>query len=504
MKTRKFIQSALLLVLVAALTLEAALWMRAIGASWVQEAYPYVGVDGDGSPVYWRQWYREVRGRSSGYLRLYDENREVIREIDYAQPGTEVGAVVPQVTASAVLANRGAPWERFDDPPVIIESTRGHTAWRGERSWIEEVLFSLQVAQTRRSDRGAALYWSFENGRFYCQRRPGDETVAVLGAEGLGESSPPFGRMRFVKTLPHDEPDGSQSIHRHLLLDLDALALVDLTILSDGPRVPNRIFVKRRPLREPASLDGTTESLTGVIETDAEWLLADETGRILARAARRGDETLAEVFTPGFGSRGGRTAWYWSKSSRPVPLSEVSRAVLTTPRPVDPLVVRQRFHLLRAGRLAKVVETRLEPVTTWERILAGIALAPEFVRPLPLCVASMAAAPPDTWEECNSWWLLTPSMADGKRSGLLALVVLVSAIAAWVAWRWGRARCATVGQARLWAVAVFVLGPMGLLWMRLVLPRVRVETVGGARRAVNLDASPSSGEPWPEPVSTGI
>jgi hypothetical protein len=51
---------------------------------------------------------------------------------------------------------------------------------------------------------------------------------------------------------------------------------------------------------------------------------------------------------------------------------------------------------------------------------------------------------------------------------------------------------------------VFVLGPLGLLWMRLVLPRVRVETVGGARRAMNLDASPSTTEPWPAPVSTGI
>ena len=37
-------------------------------------------------------------------------------------------------------------------------------------------------------------------------------------------------------------------------------------------------------------------------------------------------------------------------------------------------------------------------------------------------------------------------------------------------------------------MAVFLIGPVGLLWMRLVLPRVRLESVGGAKRAVNLDA----------------
>ena len=251
------------------------------------------------------------------------------------------------------------------------------------------------------------------------------------------------------------------------------------------------------------SLEGVEEHRAGVIETDTERLLVDETGRILARAERTDDEASALV-SPGIGSTGGQMRLSWAKQSEPVPFDQVGAAVLIMPRPVDPLVVRLRFQLLRAGQPAEIVETHLEPVTTWERILAGIALLPEFFRPLPLCVASMAAAPPGTWEECNAWWLLTPSLAGGSRSGLLALIALVSAAAAWVAWRWGRVRCATVGQARFWALAVFLVGPIGLLWMRLVLPHVRTEPVGGARRAVNLDSSPSTEAPWPAPVSTGV
>ena len=54
-----------------------------------------------------------------------------------------------------------------------------------------------------------------------------------------------------------------------------------------------------------------------------------------------------------------------------------------------------------------------------------------------------------------------------------------------------------------WTAAVFLLGPFGLVWMRLVLGREAIERIGGARRAVDLEASPATADPWPEPLPTG-
>ena len=106
MKTRTIVHAFLLLVLLLALALEAALWLRAVGAGWVQEAYPFVAVGDDDRPIYWRQGFREVRGRRLGFFRFYDEERNLIREVDYARGDDVVGMKLPHVTASPRLVSR--------------------------------------------------------------------------------------------------------------------------------------------------------------------------------------------------------------------------------------------------------------------------------------------------------------------------------------------------------------------------------------------------------------
>ena len=88
--------------------------------------------------------------------------------------------------------------------------------------------------------------------------------------------------------------------------------------------------------------------------------------------------------------------------------------------------------------------------------------------------------------------------------GWLVASLALAAFCAWRARRAARERCATLREVRFWTATIFLLGPVGLLWMRFVLPRVPAEAVGKARRAVDLDASPSTGEPWPEPARDGV
>lgn len=491
MKLRGIIRAALLLTLVLALTLEAALWLRAVGISWLQIAYPSVGVDADDSPVYWRQFFRQSRGEVKGYVWFFDQDRNVTERFDYRHLDRSAFPELPRLSASPRVIGRAGPWERFEDPEFVLSSTRGEFWDRPELRWSNHVRSSLNSMQNGR------LHWTFEAGRFTCRAWLEGAPVATFGPDS-GE----FGRLEGLYV--HHRGEEPARI-RHLLFDPDEFVLHDIRIeRAPDPEQPSRVSIETVPVREAEGVAGDERLVMGLIRTDTERLLVDEKGRILARAPRVEGESVVCDYPSRIDLMDGHRVARWATMPESVPLERVTAAVATLPKPVDPLVVRHRFRIVRVGQPEKVVETRLEPITTLERLLAGLALAPEVARPFPLAVVSSLSAPPDTWEECNAWWLRTPSLADGARPGLLALIAIVSVAVAWLAYRWGRVRCATVRQARLWAVAVFLVGPLGLLWMRLVLPRVRVDSVGGARRAVNLDAAPSTEAPWPAPVSTGV
>jgi hypothetical protein len=159
------------------------------------------------------------------------------------------------------------------------------------------------------------------------------------------------------------------------------------------------------------------------------------------------------------------------------------------------------LQLFRVGQPPVAHESTLEPTRASEWIPANLAASLAVVRPLPLAALSAASALTENWHD---WWWRDPWLAGGSYIGWLALSLALAALCAWRARRAARERCATTRGVLFWTAAVFLLGPLGLLWMRFVLPRVPVEAVGGARRAVNLDASPSTSTPWPEPKPQGI
>jgi hypothetical protein len=146
-------------------------------------------------------------------------------------------------------------------------------------------------------------------------------------------------------------------------------------------------------------------------------------------------------------------------------------------------------------------DSTLEPTRASEWLPANLAASLALLRPLALNATSAASSLSDNWHD---WWWRDPWLAGGRYAFWLVLSFVLAGFLAWRARRSARARCATPREVRFWTAAVFLLGPIGLLWMRLVLPRVPVESVGGSRRAVNLDASPSTTAPWPDPKPLGI
>ncbi|MEM8883058.1 MAG: hypothetical protein AAGD14_03225 [Planctomycetota bacterium] len=154
--------------------------------------------------------------------------------------------------------------------------------------------------------------------------------------------------------------------------------------------------------------------------------------------------------------------------------------------PARPDRLPVRMILARPGE--EIVERNvvLEPVTLEQRVLvAGCGLLTAF-RPLPLNIAAAAgkvhAGPRAGW--------LDPWFDGGANREWLLLSMLASLLCAWRAASWARLRAPRHWIA--WTTAVFLLGPMGLVWMRLALPWYAIEN----GRPVNLGD-------WPDPAPTG-
>jgi hypothetical protein len=309
--------------------------------------------------------------------------------------------------------------------------------------------------------------------------------------------------------MEHLAPGVSSQLHA-VLCDPYDRAMYDLRVdpslvPADDPGRVIPVQLERHPFREVPDEPGRNVKSLAFVEVGDERLLVASSGAILGRSAVATDEVVvrtdgATLITLGGADEvaavGGRLL--------PRALERVRVVLMTLPKPVDPTHVRLRWRFPQVSGEERVAEISLVPVTALEKLLAGLALLPDLARPLPLSVASMAGAPPDTWEELNAWWWRTPALAAGKRPGLFALSLLVAAACAVRARRSARLRCRTPLAVRAWIVAVLLLGPLGLVWMRLCLPRTRIEAVAGGRRAAHLDTAPAGTAPWPAPAPLGI
>ena len=171
---------------------------------------------------------------------------------------------------------------------------------------------------------------------------------------------------------------------------------------------------------------------------------------------------------------------------------ESMRGFLASAAGARPDLLPLRAVVVKPGEEPLVREIVLEPATPFLRRVAfghGIVAS---LRPLPLNLfASTTEGASSVGAMMTNFWK-DPLFGGGANRRWLVVTGIVSALAALLAWRWASLRAP---RARwFWAAAVMLLGPMGLLWMRLTIPWVAIEN----GRAVNIESPP-----WPEPQPTG-
>lgn len=156
--------------------------------------------------------------------------------------------------------------------------------------------------------------------------------------------------------------------------------------------------------------------------------------------------------------------------------------------------VRPDWMDLTLFRLPEGIErtVTLEPELSADRVLAGAFGVMAALRPPLLNVYSTLSADrvagPNSRSAWFRWWWRDPFLVAGANKLWTGVGLLVAAVCAWFARRAVRRR----GLSRWWIAGVFLLGPMGLIWMRCTVPWVAIEN----GRAVNI------GE-WPEPERNG-
>jgi hypothetical protein len=359
----------------------------------------------------------------------------------------------------------------------------------------------MREAERRDLPQPVPLFWRTEGGRVICRDTATGRVLAGIGPDGYarGEAA--------AQGEPFANPGPSVALGRHTA---DGWHGAGLAILDDGRRIV-ALLVPATPAAavpkdsvEPLEIVVETRPVSdGMVDwTESPWVArtGDEIQILLTTGARIGrvrlDEGESIISTAGDREMSGKRL-----VARPPPQSV---GIATALMPGHPATKRIRLRLFRPLMPMAQHDVLLEPMRPSESIPANFAAALALLRPLPLNVAASLSPLPKDPAESFRWWWRDPWLADGSYAGWLFASAALAALLALRARRVARERCATAREVRLWTAAVFLLGPVGLLWMRLVLPRVPVERVGAARRAVNLDASPSASAPWPEPARDGI
>ncbi len=158
----------------------------------------------------------------------------------------------------------------------------------------------------------------------------------------------------------------------------------------------------------------------------------------------------------------------------------------------DPVRVVFRLRRWRADAAEDplVREATLQPTGWLENTLAGLGGLVALARPPLLNGAAWASAEVESFSVLKDPWL-DPWFRGRKRFGWLLGNIAVGLLCSWRARSQARLRLSHGGG--VFVALAFLFGPLGLLWMRIWVPKLHVEEVGGKLRAVNLD------EDWPEP-----
>ncbi len=514
------VRSVLLLVLVGTLALEGIAWLRVPLTSLVHATYPTTGIASDGSVVYYDHERVREGERMVDVFRFLDEGRRVFetrrdfanlvlpgdrwssragwKRLEFEYPHFLVGAL------SRRLAFAGSSWGSGGAAPLEALA-RVLNVEEGARRGISPHRAPHQVMSSPLGPGWSVelpprlfIEWTAEAGRLVCREASSGRVLAGLGPDGFVAGDGGADGARFGTLIGFHSDTGSWS-----MIDAASRCLVVVSAPTDAKasvdsKEPLEAGVELRPLRPWDGVDDGARKVTASIaRLDGEHLLFFDDGAVFVRFELEPEEIVTGVS----GARAlmkvrGSVAWEPDRA-----IAHLDVGIETELAPAPPGVERRRFRLFRPGQPPVERDVRLEPARPSEILPANFAASLALLRPFPLNAASAASALPKRW---NAWWWRDPWLAGGSYPGWLLLSLGLAAFCAGRARRGARERCATRREVHLWTAAVFLLGPVGLLWMKLVLPRVPVEAVGGARRAVNLDASPSTAAPWPEPKPLGI
>jgi hypothetical protein len=516
--TRRIVRHALLLALLGALGVEGIAWVRVPLAEFVHLAYPRVALLDDGAIVNYDQEESSTNGQTVVTTYYLDEDRHVIGTV-----GRGKVALVGQRWRSAARVRAFT----FVHPGFLLRTRIGSALREFDLAVpvgpLDALARDLNVRETERrrpiglggnAGREARLVypppnlkleWGAAAGRLVCREVASGRVLAGLGPDGFvrgdrGAEGERFGDLAGCAVTSK----GGAAEYVMLESDTRRLAVVGVPEGKFAP--PDSIetldlAVEMRPLRPlDASDDGTREAIAWIALLDNEHVLFFGDGAVFGRFALGPDEWIhgASKVRPLNVVRG---SWDWEDDVRKQPTSRMVVGVEAFEGPVPPDMERRRLRLFRPGQEPIEHDVTLEPARASEYLPANVAASLALLRPFPLSIASAASELPARW---HGWWWRDPWLAGGRYQGWLVASLALAAFCGWRARRAARQRCATVREVRFWTAAVFLLGPVGLLWMRFVLPRVPVEAVGQARRAVNLDSSPSTDAPWPDPKPLGI
>ncbi|MHC4161802.1 MAG: hypothetical protein ACYSUM_06695 [Planctomycetota bacterium] len=382
-------------------------------------------------------------------------------------------------------------------PPWEKRMSRG---W----SWHYSVLRTLNDLEEGRRQVGfAPIVWRYEEGRFLC--RHGSKHHEVLAG---------FGPGGYVVGPKAQESEPFEDPAQVLRWGADVFQWVteQRLIVVDPPPVDHVARDSLEPVRVEISTRSLAESPRNAWPErlgDARFVVIG--GRMLW-VDRTGDVLFRVEWSPDMERHRGAVSLreFEKKSAGPaqhteylVPGPVVGWAVSSDVEPVHPIRCTVRIRVFRPDRPVLVEDIEVRPERASEHAAALLRGAVTLPLPVPIAIVSYLSGQTRTWEDLHTWTVRDPVFAGGTSTGWLLMSLALACVCAWWARKQTRMRCATEPAVRFWIAAAFLLGPLGLVWMYLVVGRETIERVGGAHRAVDLEASPATAEPWPEPRPTG-
>lgn len=513
---RSRIRSFLLLLLLGTILIEALALFQVPLCRAMHRAYPQVGLDEDGWALYWDVNSEVGPDGEMRRVRVLDDSRnapevldlgstEALARLRFESPGLWP---VPnlELDRPRFLRELRAVEDRFVpySPLEMVAKSALNAVERRRRGLPDQVW--LESGERKKPP----IEWNVEENRLVCRETASARIVASFGPDGYvrGENADEgrcFGRISAGPIRMTTGASTPADWGPLFLFDREARVIYVITIAKEEGSLPSdsvdpaTVAVETRPLHPFQASEVEIATWPCASFADRHVLVFLEDGSVIADFEMEPNERGPWVSGAMVIRSEGHPGRFVMGSQHGRPSNgTVAMQTALDPQPFDG--ERRRLRLLRPGHPEIVRDAVLTPTRAGEVFLANLTASLALLRPPPLNVASSLSPLP----KGQHWWWRDPWLAAGSYPGWLVASLAIAAFCAWRARRAARERCATTAAVRFWTAAVFLLGPLGLLWMRLVLPRVPVESVGGAQRAVNLDASPSSSAPWPDPEPLGI